>query len=153
MLVRDYVPTDRAACLAVFQSNVPKFFVPSEREEFSAFLDALPGPYFVLESDTRDILGCGGYALAPGSSTADLCWGMISRALHGRGLGRLLLSERIARMSADPSVAAVALNTSQFTRRFYEQAGFITERFTPDGYAPGLDRCDMRLVLAPSAPA
>ncbi|HYJ80835.1 MAG TPA: GNAT family N-acetyltransferase [Longimicrobiaceae bacterium] len=146
MRVRDYTPADRSACLAVFDSNVPEFFVPPEREGLGAFLDALPGPYLVVEDDAGVMVGCGGYAINA-DATADLCWGMVVRELHGTGLGRLLLRARLDRIRADPAVAAVALNTSQHTRGFYERLGFVTEQVLPDGYAPGLDRCDMRLTL------
>ena len=147
MRVRDYTTADRDACLAVFDSNAPGFFVPAEREEFAAFLDALPGPYLVVEDEAGRVLGCGGYAVTPGTTTADLCWGMVRCERHGTGLGRLLLEARLERVRSDALVDAVALNTSQHTRGFYERLGFRTERVTPDGFAPGLDRCDMRLVL------
>jgi hypothetical protein len=49
MRVRDYSIADRGACLAVFDGNVPEFFIPPERADFAAFLDALPGPYLVVE--------------------------------------------------------------------------------------------------------
>ncbi|HEX8430709.1 MAG TPA: hypothetical protein VF625_05455, partial [Longimicrobium sp.] len=65
MRVRDYTTADRDPCLAVFDSNVPDFFVPAERGEFAAFLDALPGPYLVVESAAGTVVGCGGYAVAP----------------------------------------------------------------------------------------
>lgn len=147
MRVRDYTTADRSACLLVFDSNVPEFFVPPEREEFAAFLDALPGPYLVMEDDAGVILGCGGYAVEPGTTTADFCWGMVVRERHGTGLGRLLLHTRLERIRSDPTVETVALHTSQHTRGFYERVGFSTERVVPNGYAPGLDRCDMRLTL------
>lgn len=148
MRVRAYTPEDREACLAVFDSNVPEFFVEAEREEFAAFLDALPGPYLVIEDEAGAVVACGGYAVTPETGTADLCWGMAARRLHGTGLGNRLLAERLRRVHADPRARAVALNTSQLTRGFYERLGFVTERVVPDGYAPGLDRCDMRLMLA-----
>lgn len=149
MRVRDYTTADRDACLAVFDSNVPAFFVPAEREQFAAFLDALPGPYLVVVDEDGAVLGCGGYAVTPGTTTADLCWGMVRRERHGTGLGRLLVDARLERVRADAAVEAVALNTSQHTVGFYERRGFRTEQVTPDGYAPGLDRCDMRLLLRP----
>lgn len=149
MRVRDYTTADRSACLTVFDSNVPGFFVPPEREEFAAFLDALPGQYLVVEDDAGRVLGCGGYAVRPGTATADLCWGMVRRERHGTGLGRLLLEARLERARADAPLEVVALDTSQHTLGFYERRGFRTERVTPDGYAPGLDRCDMRLFLTP----
>jgi GNAT superfamily N-acetyltransferase len=155
MRVREYTPADRDACLAVFDSNVPRFFVSPEREEFAAFLDAPPpGPYLVVEDDAGVVVGCGGYAMGRGTADAHLCWGMVARERHGTGLGRLLLDARLERVradAADGSIEALALHTSQHTRGFYERRGFRLESVTPDGYAPGLDRCDMRLVLAPAS--
>lgn len=147
MTIRDYTTADRSACLAVFDSNVPGFFAPAERDLFAAFLDALPGPYLVIEDDDGVVLGCGGYAVVPETRTADFCWGMVRQDRHGTGLGRLLADARLDGIRADAAVEAVALNTSQHTRGFYERRGFRTELVTPDGFAPGLDRYDMRLVL------
>ncbi|MFW6079187.1 MAG: GNAT family N-acetyltransferase [Gemmatimonadota bacterium] len=144
---RDYAPADRDGCLAVFESNVSEFFLPSEREEFEAFLGDLPGPYLVLEDAAGRVVACGGYAVAPGTATADLCWGMVLRELQGTGLGRRLTEARLARIRRDGVARAVALRTSQHTRGFYERLGFATERVVPDGVAPGLDRCEMRLEL------
>lgn len=149
MRIRDYTPADREACLAVFDSNVPKYFVVPEREQFAGFLAALPGPYLVLEDEDGTVVGCGGHAREPGTALAKLCWGMVRQDRHRTGLGQLLLDARLARASADPDVDAVGLDTSQHTRGFYERIGFRTERVVPDGYAPGLDRCDMRLDLSP----
>jgi ribosomal protein S18 acetylase RimI-like enzyme len=147
MTLRDYLHTDRANCLAVFDSNVPDFFTPPERRQFEAFLDELPGPYLVVEDGAGDIVACGGYAAASGTSWADLCWGMVARVRHGAGLGRRLTEARLERIRADPGITGVVLNTSQHTRAFYERLGFTVERVTVDGFGPGLDRCDMRLTL------
>lgn len=147
MHVRDYTPADRDGCLAIFDSNVPDFFVTAERGDFAGFLDALPGPYLVIEDADGRLVACGGYAITPGTATADLCWGMAMRSLHGTGLGRLLTEQRIRRVVEDGLAAEIALNTSQHTVGFYERFGFRTERVTPDGFAPGLDRCDMLLTL------
>lgn len=148
MHVREYTAPDRSACLAVFDSNVPDFFVPSERADFAAFLDALPGPYLVVVDQTGLVMGCGGYAVEPGTTTADLCWGMVSRERHRTGLGRLLFQARLERIRSDPAAKDVALNTIQHTRGFYERLGFYTERVLPNGFGPGMDRCDMRLELS-----
>lgn len=150
--VRDYAPADRDACLAVFDSNLHAFFDPAEREDFAAFLDRRPGPYLVIEDGEGRVVGCGGYAVEPGTATADLCWGMVAREHHRTGLGELLLDLRLRRIRAEPAVRDVALNTSQHTRGFFERFGFVTERVVPDGFGPGLDRCDMRLVLPEKHP-
>lgn len=144
VIVRDYGPADLQACLAVFDSNVPRYFTPAERAGYAAFLRALPGPYLVLEDD-GDVVGCGGHALNVGSDVADLCWGMVRQSLHRRGLGRLLTDVRIRRAVTDPRVTAIRLDTSQHTVRFYELSGFRVIRVDEDGYAPGLHRCEMRV--------
>jgi hypothetical protein len=153
--VRAWQPADLSACLRVFDSNVPRFFVESEREDFSTFLSALPGPYFVIQrapeaGRTRrepDIVGCGGWARSSGlSQQADLCWGMVDAAHHGRGLGALLLRVRlddIRRSLGSPF--RIQLNTSQHTFGFFAKVGFAVVRITPNGFAPGLDRYDMTL--------
>jgi GNAT superfamily N-acetyltransferase len=147
MNIRDYTPADRAACLALFDSNVPDFFVEEERAGFAEFLDDLPGPYLVIVDEAGAVVGCGGHAVTPGTRCTYLCWGMVRRDLHGTGLGRLLFDARLDAIRADPGVDEVALDTSQHTRGFYEKRGFVTESVLRDGYAPGLDRCDMRLTL------
>ena len=145
--LREYSATDYEACLAVFETNVPKFFGEAERTEYSAFLRALPGPYHVLVDATESVVGCGGYAMGEEVGVADLCWGMVRRDLHGRGLGRTLTELRIRAIRQDPLVAVIALNTSQHTVGFYKRLGFRTASVERDGYAPGLDRCEMRLDL------
>lgn len=147
MRVRDYQPSDRAACLVLFDSNVPKYFQLHERVEFAEFLDDLPGPYLVLEEPDRTIVGCGGYARESDGRIAHLCWGMVAADQQGRGLGQRLTEERIRRACADFELEVLGLDTSQRTRAFYERFGFVATRVTPDGYGPGLDRVDMRLAL------
>ncbi|GMR14330.1 MAG: GNAT family N-acetyltransferase [Gemmatimonadota bacterium] len=147
MQFRDYTPNDRAACIAIFDTNVGDYFVDGERQEFAEFLISPPGPYLVLETGSGEVVGCGGYALREGGKTADLCWGMIARTHHRKGLGRMLTEERLGRIEREPDVLSVVLGTSQHTTGFYEGLGFVVEANVPDGYAPGIDRCDMRLRL------
>lgn len=139
---RPYTPADLAACLAVFDSNVPEYFDRSERDEFVAFLDALPGPYLVLEVG-GEVVGCGGIALRDGGRVADLCWGMIHGEHQGRGLGRELARRRLELARGDSRVRIVSLRTSQHTEAFYEKLGFRTESVETDGFAPGMHKHEM----------
>ncbi|PQZ83833.1 MULTISPECIES: GNAT family N-acetyltransferase [unclassified Brevundimonas] len=148
ILSRTYAPEDMAGCLALFDSNTPRFFDVSEREGFVGFLNdqALRWPYQVLELDGR-IVGCGGHAVEADGISVALCWGMVDNGLHGQGLGKVLTEARIAAAWATPGVTHVILNTSQHTQGFYARFGFETQKVTPDGYAPGIDRWDMVLKL------
>ncbi len=144
--MRAFRPADLPACLALFDSNVPEYFRDHERDEFEAFLRALPGPYFVLEEGAT-IVACGGYAVRAAEGEADLCWGMVHGSRHGRGYGRLLSAHRLEEAQKDPGLRAVVLHTSQHTVGFYEKLGFSLLSTEPDGYGSGLDRCEMRLRL------
>lgn len=145
-VLRPYTAADEETCLALFDSNVPASFSAEERVEFLAFLRALPGPYFVLEQDGRAV-GCGGYALAPDGTTADLCWGMIDRSRQHRRLGAYLLEARIDRIIAARDATAVALRTVEETVPFFRKFGFELTRIVPDGVAAGRDRYDLRRDL------
>lgn len=142
---KEYGPGDLDGCLAVFDTNVPGFFRLEERDGFLSFLAELPGPYLVLPDASGQVLACGGYAVNLADRTADLCWGMVRRELHGRGLGRRLTVVRVDAVMRDPRVDEVRLHTSQHTVGFYERLGFETVEVRADEYAPGLHRCDMRL--------
>ena len=150
--VRSYRPGDRDACLALFDGNTPRFFDPSERPGFAAWLDALTQPYLVIErvsdGDTR-IVACGGHAIEADGSSASLCWGMVAQDAHGQGLGRALTQARLDAIRAMPQVASVHMNTSQHTQGFYAAFGFETVKVTPDGFGPGIDQWDMMLPLPP----
>lgn len=145
--VRAYAPDDRSRCLAIFDGNVPSSFTPAERPAFERFLDELPGPYLLIEDASGDLIACGGYAVVSTAPRADLCWGMVARDRQGSGYGRLLTELRIEGIRGFSDVSEVIMNTSQHTRAFYERLGFVTVSVTPDGFGPGLDRCDMRLDL------
>jgi len=144
---RAYTPKDRGPCLALFDSNVPRYFLPHERGEFESFLEDLPGPYVVLVLGD-EIVACGGYAWSAGGRRVDLCWGMVRRRDHGRGLGRHLTLARLDSALRHPEVEEVGLSTSQRTAGFYERLGFRVVAVESDGYGPGLDRCEMRLRRA-----
>lgn len=144
--VRAYAATDRDACLALFDGNVPTFFAASEREDFAAFLDghAADWTFQVIERDGR-VVACGGHKVAGDGVTAGFCWGMVDRALHRTGLGSVLTEARLRAARATPGVTQACLDTSQHTYRFYERFGFVVEAVVADGYGAGLDRHDMRL--------
>ncbi|MBI1649299.1 GNAT family N-acetyltransferase [Hyphomicrobium sulfonivorans] len=144
-IIRPYAGSDMAACLRLFDGNVPRFFAASERQDFAAFLERLPGKtYLVVERD-HIVVACGGHMVETGGETAALCWGMVDHNLQGNGIGRLLTEARLNAVRAEGGVKRVKLDTSQHTRDFYARFGFRAEAVVKDGYGPGLDRWDMLL--------
>lgn len=133
----------RELCLALFDSNHPKFFTAEERTLFANYID-LPtlGDYFVIE-DNDAIVACGGIYYSPEHNETGLAWGMVQGSLQGRGYGRALTEYRVSMMRNKYPHAAHKLNTSQHTVAFYEKMGFRTTLFTKDGFGPGYDRYDM----------
>ena len=147
MDVRPYLPTDRDACLAVFDSNAPEFFLPRERAEYERFLDDPSGPYFVMDHDGL-IAGCGGYYVIGGEPTrARMAWGMVLREWQRKGLGRLLLMYRLRQITKAGGVQFVGLDTSQRSAPFFQSQGFKVAGIAADGYGPGLDRVEMAMKL------
>ena len=148
--VRPYRAGDRDACLALFDGNTPRFFDPSERAAFVAWLEASTQPYLVIERAVEGatrIVACGGHAIEAGGTVASLCWGMVAQDVHGQGLGRALTQARLDAIRAVPQVARVSMNTSQHTQGFYARFGFVPVKVTPDGFGPGIDQWDMMLQL------
>lgn len=146
--VRPYAASDRDACLALFDGNVPRFFAPDERAGFAQFLDHRAGDwaYQLLMLDGA-VVACGGHALNHDRTAALLCWGMVDRRRHGTGLGTLLTTARIDAARACATVRCISIDTSQHTAAFYQRFGFAADSIVPDGYGAGLDRWNMTLAL------
>ena len=143
MVIEPYRPDHRGACLALFDSNVPRFFRAQERGEFETFLDAPPVEYLVGRID-GDVIAAGGYAEDRSQAGAwVLCWGMVAAPLHQRGFGRALLHARLQALSELPGFREVRMNTSQHTRGFFERFGFIVTEIERDAFGPGLHRYAM----------
>ena len=145
-----YSPVDREACLAIFDSNCPEFMHPDERSEFEDWLSNLDGTYLVLEVD-GEIVGCGGFAVEAEEQRLTLTWGLVHGDHHGRHLGALLLLERLIRGLDAGGATHSQLGTAPLTEAFFARVGFESIARTPDGWAPGLDRVDMRLEFTPEA--
>ncbi len=137
-IVRPYAIGDKNACLALFDSNVPDFFDPTERHLFVDFLDQPAGPFFCIEQDGR-IVGCGGYAIAD-RGQALFTWGMVNQAHHGDGLGRLLTEHRLQEIVKAGDYKEAELSTTPRVSTFFEKFGFVETGREKDGFAPGMDK-------------
>ena len=151
MSLRAYTPEDRPACLALFDGNVPEFFLATERQDFLDSLDEYergewnPAVYLVLE-EAGGLVACGG-AFVKAAGVGGLAWGMVARAHQREGLGTRLLRARLDWLRAQPGAREVWLDTTQHSAPFFRRFGFEVANETPDGYGPGVDRLDLRLGL------
>jgi predicted GNAT family N-acyltransferase len=145
MEFRPYNDNDLDAVVAIFRSNIPKYFGPDEEPGLRDFLAKYPDNYFIAEVD-GDIIGSGGFALNEGDEkTVSLCWGMIRSDLLGTGLGLGLTEFRIRAAREKQGGLPIVISTSQHTRGFYEKFGFRLTKHQSDGFGPGIDICEMRL--------
>lgn len=145
--LRDYSQSDRSACIALFDSNVPDFFAAHERADFVDFIDNLRGPYYVLCA-AGEVIACGGIgAECDDSSVAVLCWGMVRSDLHRMGLGEQLLRARLAKIVEAKRFNAVIIETTQMSRAFFERFGFSAGEVTKNGFGTGYDLVPMKLDL------
>ena len=149
--VRPYAVADKDACLALFDSNVPAFFDPTERADFADFLDQPQGHYFCIEQDGK-IVGCGGFARED-RGQARFTWGMVDRGHHGDGLGRLLTEHRLQEIARDGSYGEADLSTTPRVAPFFAKFGFVETGFEKDGFAPGMDKVVMIKTLTGHAAA
>ncbi|MCV2353104.1 GNAT family N-acetyltransferase [Paucibacter sp. B2R-40] len=140
--IRPYLASDRQACLAIFRSNMPRYFDSSELPEFDAFLEQPSGDYFVVEQGSA-VVGCGGCYIREGKGR--LSWGMVARDCHGAALGASLLAWRVNHLFLRPETAEITIDTSQHTAGFFARYGFRTTQQISDGFGPGIDQISMSL--------
>ena len=145
MEIRQYKSGDLKNVLAIFRSNIPKYFTPAEEPGLYEFLDAYSGDYHVIEH-AGEIVAAGGVAWNDlEKPTVSLCWGMVRNDRIGTGLGKLLTEFRIGYAREKYGDVPLTLGTSQHTQGFYERFGFRLVECVRDGYGPGIDSCRMRL--------
>lgn len=153
ILTRRYEDKDRAAVLAIFDSNLPEYFGAGDREWLEETLDEPDGPAFVVDVD--GVPGAfGGYEIWEHYNKALLFWGMAARAYHGAGLGKLLLFERLLHVatSAKPPTRYVTVDTSPQVSPFFQHCGFELTSVWPGGYRSGMDMHELRFDLAAASP-
>jgi len=145
--IRPFSQDDLEAVVAIFRSNIPKYFGPSEEPGLREFLGGPTEYYYVIESE-GEVAGAGGIGLND-DDTVSLCWGMVHERHLGTGLGKLVTEYRIERSREVFGNKAMVISTSQHTEGFYKKFGFVTVEHTPDGFGPGIDICKMRREFLP----
>ena len=91
----------------------------------------------------------GGYEIWDYYDKALLVWGMAHSRFHGRGLGRWLLTARLALIAEEtPPTRWVTVDTSPKIAPFFLSQGFKTASVWPGGYRAGGEMHVLRFDLA-----
>jgi ribosomal protein S18 acetylase RimI-like enzyme len=153
MEIRAYTRKDRLACLRVLDSNIPGFFKPEARDDFTDYLDELGNPghtFFVLENYTKQLIACAGIYVFPDATLASLHWIMVARAHQHTEIGRTLLEHQLNWIrQTQTTVQQVVLSTHQGSSGFFERFGFVVENISENFYGTVIHRLEMRLILNP----
>jgi [ribosomal protein S18]-alanine N-acetyltransferase len=144
-MIRPYTDSDKDALLALLRLNTPRYFDPSEENDFVQYLDHEKEDYYVLVSNDQ-LVGAGGINYFPETQTARLSWDLIHPAHQGKGLGRKLVCHRIDAIQQNSTIRHIMVRTSQHTYRFYEKVGFTLIQTQKDYWAPGFDLYQMQWV-------
>jgi [ribosomal protein S18]-alanine N-acetyltransferase len=149
MNIREFTLNDKKACVEIFKSNIPTFFLNEEIKIFEDFLETNAiGAYWVLENSGH-VIACGG--IGTRDSEGRLHFGIVHHSLHKQGVGSKLLQFRLAKLIENPNVKAISLDTSQHNPKFFNKFGFEVTKITENYYGPNLHRFDMRWELPTSA--
>ncbi|WP_286859358.1 MULTISPECIES: GNAT family N-acetyltransferase [Sphingobacterium] len=145
MQIVKYAPAFKADCIAIFKSNLPKFFAAEELEFFENFLDhVIDGHYYVAKIDDL-LIGCGGIFFDKNNDEAGLAWGMVDVKYHKQGIGKLLTQFRIDLLKEMYPEKKIKIETSQHTAEFYKKNGFHIVDILPDGFGTGIDKYTMQM--------
>lgn len=145
MNILKYTPAFREQCIAIFESNLPKYFAPEEKQLFIDWLDnGTAVGYYVVEINEQ-IIACGGIYLDQPNNEGGLSWGMVHAAWHKQGIGKQFAQHRIELLKATYPARVYRIETSQHTAPFYEKLGFKTAEIIKNGFGEGLDKYNMSL--------
>lgn len=140
---RAWEPGDRAACLALFDANCPRYFAANERSDYEAFLDARPAGYEVCLIEGRI---AGAFGVLQTESGPCLRWILLAPARQGQGLGRAIMNRAISSADARQS-GSLRIAASHESAPFFARFGAREISRIPDGWGPGMHRVDMLLKL------
>ncbi len=142
---RLYTPSDREACLGIFDDNCPEYFAVNERSDYAEFLDNCPQGYEVCVMNGEVI---GAYGLCGDSEHCrNLNWILISPNTQGLGVGREFMSRAI-HCAKDLNVAQINIAASHLSAPFFAKYGAEEVSEIPDGWGIGMHRIDMELKLS-----
>ncbi|MGF1711802.1 GNAT family N-acetyltransferase [Vibrio kagoshimensis] len=141
---KPFEPSDRDACLQIFDENCPLYFATNEREDYSGFLNSFPEGYEVCMVNSHIV---GAYGLAvDDQKNCHLNWILISPDTQGSGIGNEFMTRAIARAKCLGS-EEIQIAASHLSAPFFAKYGALEVNYISDGWGLGMHRVDMRLKL------
>jgi ribosomal protein S18 acetylase RimI-like enzyme len=142
--IRPYQEKDKPAVLHLLRKSTPRYFHPTEEDDLLIYLDEQLEDYFVaLIGD--GIVGSGGINYFPSDYKARISWDIIDTDFHGRGIGRLLVEQRLAVIQKKADIKTAEVRTSQIAHGFYRKMGFGLDSVEKDYWAKGFDLYQMSI--------
>ena len=141
---RSYLPTDKEACLELFDANCPEFFSPNERTDYENFLEANPDSYELCFGD-GPVVGAFGL-IGDGAHDRSLNWILLNPSSQGLGIGATIM-ERVVLDALESGVRVVNIAASHKSAPFFAKFGANEVTVTDNGWGPGMHRVDMELRL------
>ncbi len=123
--LRQFRAEDRSACLAIYAENEPGRFPRGFIGEFGDFLDR-PDYLRLVLSQGESVVAVGGVGLIPFFRWhhAWLVFGMVTRRLHGKGLGTALLLARICAIPEPRRPIKLIMANVAGAQDYYARFGF-----------------------------
>lgn len=144
--IREYKSIDKSAVVELIRLNIPKYFAPSEEDDFSRYLDFEIEFYYVLLFDGK-LVGCGGINFSDNRMTGKISWDILHPEYQGKSLGTYLLEYRIKKLKSIDSVQRITVRTSQLAYEFYGKRGFELLEIKKDYWAKGFDMYRMEYKI------
>ncbi|HTO72665.1 MAG TPA: GNAT family N-acetyltransferase [Gemmatimonadales bacterium] len=141
---RSFAPTDRPACLHLFDANCPRFFAPNERVDYEAFMDEKRGGYEVCLLDDQVVGGYG--VLVEGPTGLALRWILIAPDRQGLGIGTAIMRRVLDQVKAHGPDARLHIGASHLSAPFFGRFGARELARYPNGWGPDMHRVDMELI-------
>jgi predicted GNAT family N-acyltransferase len=149
--ISEYTNDWRPHCIDAFISNVPDYFTEAEIAQYESWLNLLQEEkdhsHYYVAARGNTLVGCGGFGYEESKNEVTFAWGFVHKNFHKQGFGKLLLIYRLDKIRELYPGASIILDTTQHSKPFFERYGFVTVKYTENGYSTGMHRYDMILTV------